>query len=220
MRSESRLARIFEAMGYFPAGLGFILIDVRYSGLDIFPDFVGYLCMLVGLSRLPLRDPAFRRAKAMAWILAFASVPGTVLWQPYVPGLTEEQQGVAPAIKVRGLGEAMPLAALAAASEVLGLAMAWCLLNGLAREGEALGRMALAQAIRAGRWPLAGIFLLNLAYVLYWYTTRWLLRTEPPSLVEAAAASVTIVLSICVAWKTVVLLRRAARDLSTGDMDE
>ena len=127
MRSESRLARIFEAMGYFPAGLGFVLIDVRYSGMDIFPDFVGYLCMLVGLSRLPLRDPAFRRAKVLAWVLVFASIPGTVLWAPYDPGGPEEQQEVAAhPIKIRSLRYAMPLAGLAAASKALGLAMGWC----------------------------------------------------------------------------------------------
>jgi hypothetical protein len=221
VRSESRLARIFEAMGYFPAGLGFVLIDVRYSGMDIFPDFVGYLCMLVGLSRLPLGDPAFRTAKTLAWILVFASIPGTVLWAPFDPGAPEEQQeGAAQPIKVRRLSTAMPLACLAAGSKVLGLAMCWCLLSGVAGEAEALGRRGLAQAARAGRWPLSAAMLVAAGYVIYWYTMHWLVRMEPPRGVEAVASSGTIVLSIYVAWRTVLLLRRAARELSVGDMDE
>lgn len=221
MRSESRLARIFEAMGYFPAGLGFVLIDVRYSGMDIFPDFVGYLCMLVGLSRLPLRDPAFRIAKVLAWVLVFASVPGMVLWAPYNPEEPEErQESAVQPIKVHSLRYAMPLAGLAAASKVLGLAMGCCLLNGLAGEAEAMKRPDLAQALRAGRGPLSAAVLVAAAYVVYWYTMHWLVRREPPAAVEAAASAVTIVLSVYVAWQTVLLLRRAARELSVGDMDE
>jgi hypothetical protein len=221
VRSESRLARIFEAMGYFPAGLAFVLIDVRFRGMDIFPDFIGYLCMLVGLSRLPLSDSAFRTARILALVLAFASVPGAVLWAPYDPTVPEDQQeaGHQP-IKVSNPNYAIPLAGLAMASEALGLAMGWCLLNGVAGEAEALGRSALAQAARAARWPLSAVFVVTLAYVAYWYTVRWLLRVEPPRLVEAAASSVTIVLSVYVAWRTVLLLRRAARELSLGDMDE
>jgi hypothetical protein len=221
VRSESRLARIFESMGYFPAGLGFVLIDVRYSGMDIFPDFVGYLCMVVGLSRLPLGDPAFRTAKALAWVLVFASIPGTVLWAPFDPGGPEEQQeGAAEPIRVRSLSKAMPLAGLAAGSKLLGLAMGWCLLSGVAGEAEALGRPGLAQAARAGRGPLSAAFLAAAAYLIYWYTMHWLVRMEPPRAVQAAASSFTIVLSIYVAWRTVQLLRRAARELSVGDMDE
>ena len=47
--------RVFEAVGYFPAGVGFVVVDARFYGLDIFPDFVGYICLLAGLVRLPVR---------------------------------------------------------------------------------------------------------------------------------------------------------------------
>ena len=56
-------------------GLLFVVLDIRISSVDLFlPDFVGYILIAVGLSRLASHDQWFRTARIFAIILIFVSL--------------------------------------------------------------------------------------------------------------------------------------------------
>lgn len=55
-------------------GLMFILLDFRIGTLDILPDFIGYIFMVVGLGILAKGNQQFAKAKLFASILVFTSL--------------------------------------------------------------------------------------------------------------------------------------------------
>lgn len=56
-------------------GLLFVVLDIRISSVDLFlPDFVGYILIAIGLSRLAPHHQWFRTARIFAIILIFVSL--------------------------------------------------------------------------------------------------------------------------------------------------
>lgn len=56
-------------------GLLFVVLDIRISSLDlVLPDFVGYILIVSGLSRLTPYHQWFRTARILAFILIFVSL--------------------------------------------------------------------------------------------------------------------------------------------------
>lgn len=60
-------------------GLLFVALDVRIDSIDLFlPDFVGYILIVRGLGLLAPHDKWFRRARVMAIMMIFFSLPDLV----------------------------------------------------------------------------------------------------------------------------------------------
>ncbi|SDW69928.1 hypothetical protein [Paenibacillus sp. PDC88] len=57
-------------------GFLFVLIDLNVGPIDILPDFVGFILIYFGLSRLGERFKDFSRAKGFSLILLFMSIAG------------------------------------------------------------------------------------------------------------------------------------------------
>ncbi|GAK39176.1 hypothetical protein PUW24_22365 [Paenibacillus urinalis] len=57
-------------------GFLFVLIDLNLGPIDILPDFVGFILIYFGLSRLGERFKDFSRAKGFSLILLFMSIAG------------------------------------------------------------------------------------------------------------------------------------------------
>ncbi|XID92708.1 hypothetical protein ACF3MZ_30360 [Paenibacillaceae bacterium WGS1546] len=63
-----------KAFSQLSWGLGFALLDFRFDGFDVLPDFIGYALLLAGLSKLIPFDRRFRLAWAAAGILLGISI--------------------------------------------------------------------------------------------------------------------------------------------------
>ena len=56
-------------------GLLFVVLDIRISSVDlVLPDFVGYILIAIGLSRLAPHHQWFRTARILAIVLVFVSL--------------------------------------------------------------------------------------------------------------------------------------------------
>lgn len=51
-------------------GLVISIIDIRINGVNLIPDFIGYLIIIVGLGRAKELDSSFKIARFASWILA------------------------------------------------------------------------------------------------------------------------------------------------------
>ena len=63
--------------GYRLIFIGFILIllDFRINTFDLLPDFIGYIFVINGLNGLSVKGSAFEKAKPLAILLLFLSLP-------------------------------------------------------------------------------------------------------------------------------------------------
>ena len=60
-------------------GLLFVVLDIRIGPLDLFlPDFIGYLLIFKGLSLLAPEHRGFRRARILAAVMSFVSLPNLI----------------------------------------------------------------------------------------------------------------------------------------------
>jgi hypothetical protein len=60
-------------------GLLFIVVDIRIGPIDfILPDFVGYILIFKGLTSLASEHRDFRKAKALAGVMIFVSLPSLI----------------------------------------------------------------------------------------------------------------------------------------------
>ncbi|HEX6098869.1 MAG TPA: hypothetical protein VF432_21315 [Thermoanaerobaculia bacterium] len=58
-------------------GLLFVVLDIRLGAIDlILPDFVGYILIFQGLTLLAPEHHAFRKARVLAAVMVFVSLPG------------------------------------------------------------------------------------------------------------------------------------------------
>ena len=55
-------------------GLLLVLIDVRISGFDLFPNFIGYILTAIGCAGLSRLSSRFTHAKTFGWILSILSL--------------------------------------------------------------------------------------------------------------------------------------------------
>lgn len=62
-------------------GWGFVLImiDIHIMFLDILPDFIGYIMVATALHQLGAIHPVFRKAKWIAIIMIFLSLPSLIM---------------------------------------------------------------------------------------------------------------------------------------------
>jgi hypothetical protein len=56
-------------------GVIFITFNFRISGVSILPDFIGYILIFSGLSGVTHLSPKFEKAKSLAFLLIFLSIP-------------------------------------------------------------------------------------------------------------------------------------------------
>jgi hypothetical protein len=56
-------------------GVIFITFNFRIQGVSILPDFIGFILIFSGLSGLTHLGPKFEKAKSLAFILIFLSIP-------------------------------------------------------------------------------------------------------------------------------------------------
>lgn len=62
-------------MGFNKIIIGFVfLFDFRLQGLDILPDFIGYILIFLGLQQIENLHDYFKNAKIFALILIFPSI--------------------------------------------------------------------------------------------------------------------------------------------------
>lgn len=57
-------------------GLIIVLLDLRIGFADIFPDFIGYLIITMGLSELGEQNEYYEKAKKFSQLLILLSIPG------------------------------------------------------------------------------------------------------------------------------------------------
>ncbi len=63
-------------------GLVFVLFDIRFNSIDlILPDFIGYILIAQGLREFVTAQRAFRKARYLAILMIFLSLPNLVDWQ-------------------------------------------------------------------------------------------------------------------------------------------
>jgi hypothetical protein len=56
-------------------GLLLVVLHIRVGGLELLPDFVGYLLIFKGLGNLSSAHPYFRKARPFALVMIFLSIP-------------------------------------------------------------------------------------------------------------------------------------------------
>lgn len=59
-------------------GLLFVVLDIRISSIDILPDFIGYILIVKGLTLLAPEHRGFRKARVLAIIMIFVSIPSLI----------------------------------------------------------------------------------------------------------------------------------------------
>ncbi|WP_433944467.1 hypothetical protein [Paenibacillus sp. SN-8-1] len=69
------LSNAFRRIGW---GLVFILLDLYIVGLDILPDFIGYIMIALALRDLSRKHDSFVRAKWVAFVLIVGSLPEVI----------------------------------------------------------------------------------------------------------------------------------------------
>ncbi len=63
-------------MGFKKIFLGIIfLFDFRFNGIDIIPDFIGFILIFLGLSEICKLHEKFNTAKTLSLVLIFISIP-------------------------------------------------------------------------------------------------------------------------------------------------
>ncbi|QVK17293.1 hypothetical protein KHQ81_10555 [Mycoplasmatota bacterium] len=75
-------------MGFKKIFIGTILIlqDFKILGLNILPDFIGYIIIFIGLSEIIHLSSKFKIAKIMSFILIFLSIPDIYFIPiPFIP---------------------------------------------------------------------------------------------------------------------------------------
>ncbi|MCX7748352.1 MAG: hypothetical protein N2645_15930 [Clostridia bacterium] len=56
-------------------GFILLLIDIRIQNVDVLPDFIGYILITYGLTKLALQHPSFGKARYGSFLLIFFSLP-------------------------------------------------------------------------------------------------------------------------------------------------
>lgn len=55
-------------------GLLLVIVDFQVNGIDILPDFLGYILVALGCRGLTAVSPRFSTASILAWVMAFFAV--------------------------------------------------------------------------------------------------------------------------------------------------
>jgi hypothetical protein len=127
---------MFTRFGQIFWGLLLIILDISINGIDILPDFVGYILLAVGCGGLSGISRRFSTASVLSWILAAASLVGYAL-----DGNTATVWGLV--------------------CVAFDCAMMWCLLGGIQEFAAARERTDLAA--RAANRRVAYVALICLA---------------------------------------------------------
>ena len=111
---------MYFRLGQLFWGLLFVILDVRVNGIDLLPDFLGYITVAIGARGLIEASDRFRMAANLSWILAILSLPNV-----FVPRNTWPMLGLV--------------------NIVFDCTMMWFLLGGLIDLALARGRLDLAE---------------------------------------------------------------------------
>ncbi|HVX60278.1 MAG TPA: hypothetical protein VHC19_06750 [Pirellulales bacterium] len=122
----------FTRLGQIFWGLLMVIVDFRFDGFDILPDFMGYILVAVGCGGLSDESPHFLAARTWSWLLVILSIV-----EFFIPS-----------------GLAFAFGALAGAANCV---MMWFLLGGITDFAAARGRSDLSSRALNRRVAYVGI---------------------------------------------------------------
>lgn len=137
-------------------GLLFTAINIRISGFDLVPDVIGYIMVIIGLSRIERYDANFSKAKKISYLLAALALIN--IYQPEIQNTTEPMGMMQPSSTVNlsaGIfGTSLLLALLfMLAGFAANIYFAFTLCNGMKNLLHQIGDHTLA-GICDDRWKL------------------------------------------------------------------
>ena len=70
---------MFTRFGQIFWGLLLVILDLRFNGFDVLPDFIGYILVAIGCGGIVGLSRRFSTAQTLSWILAVLSLVGIVI---------------------------------------------------------------------------------------------------------------------------------------------
>ncbi len=181
-------------------GFVFIRLGIKVSGIDIFPDVVGYLLVFKGLEVLVCKDVGFQKAKKLAGILIIMSAIGLV---------GQVLIGPAHITYVKNLLSNIPDAITVSwgfIEGVLELVMVWYIIGSIIVLASARGLGSLVKAATYLRNIYVGFQAI--VYIIF----PVLLKCIPSSAARMLIFPLAV-LSLVIALLVMILIERAGREL-------
>lgn len=177
------------------------LFDFQVHGLDILPDWIGYILFAIALTQLAPAHSRFARGRIYAVVLTVLSV-GYAVWS-FGQRSTTAPTGGYPSVAF----------AVLSLTALLDLLMIWDVCEGIAALARAVGYRDLARSAFVPQVVYAASVVLFWLVALPW----WFKAGKMVGIVVAAGVAAGIVGFIAILL-LMGLVRRAGRDL--GNLDE
>lgn len=172
-------------------GIVFVLLSFQINGIDILPDIIGYILMLIGFSRIESYHPHFRRGKLLSIVFIVLSLIGMfqIRWT--------NPDGV-----LLAGGLLLSLVIL-----VLQVMLFYSLIMGIEEVSRLRGKLELADLAR-GRWKLYLFYVVAIAISM-------LIIWSQPLLFGPFIAILAFMFSIVLTYLLCALCTRTEREWTT-----
>lgn len=174
--------------GFMTIFVGFLItfLDFRINGLNIFPDFVGYIIIAIGLSKAFQLDEKFKTAQMFSVIMIVLSFPDIVEFTGYDP--------------------LWPLSLIAT---IVALLLTWFLLNGVTDVALRNSNEDLANLSEKVLFATIAITIFNLAIILLTNIAGFY------SIVFAVVALAMVFVSLLVTVFKLLVIYRASNEFDS-----